>query len=385
MGLPERFSRTVAPARAAEDDGGIGTHTSSHTSAWTTRPGTSRASNSRSGPNGASRCADPDVLAGLVVAGRVPAALVELPVGRQIRLRRDAEQLAAVDHDGAVVEAVAVTQRRADDEHREELVGCLDQPRDRRLDGVEDGILHHEVVDRIAGEAQLGEDGDGDGIGIALPCRGEHRFGVRRPGRRSRPGSCRPRCARIRAGTRSRTGGSWPQSGRWHASGAGDAARCPGPPRTIRVSERQPCDTSRQRRAIVWSASDLKAAAECEFAWLRAIDARLGRIAAVEEPEDATLERAGRLGGEHERRVLAGYRRRFGAGVVEIPETSSANAAGLAEAVARTQEALASEAEVIYQAAFATDEFVGFADFLVRDDARIAGSCRTPSSPGARG
>ncbi len=120
---------------------------------------------------------------------------------------------------------------------------------------------------------------------------------------------------------------------------------------------------------VVWSASDLKAAAECEFAWLRGIDARIGRIAAVEEPEDATLERAGRLGGEHELRVLAGYRRRFGAGVVEIPETSSANAAGLAEAVARTQEALASEAEVIYQAAFATEEFVGFADFLVRDDA----------------
>ncbi len=32
---------------------------------------------------------------------------------------------------------------------------------------------------------------------------------------------------------------------------------------------------------IVWSASDLKAAAECEFAWLRAIDARLGRVPAV--------------------------------------------------------------------------------------------------------
>ena len=50
-------------------------------------------------------------------------------------------------------------------------------------------------------------------------------------------------------------------------------------------------DSGRGAR-IVWSASDLKAAAECEFAWLRAIDARLGRVAAVEEPEDATLERA---------------------------------------------------------------------------------------------
>ena len=58
---------------------------------------------------------------------------------------------------------------------------------------------------------------------------------------------------------------------------------------------------------IVWSASDLKAAAECEFAWLRAIDARLGRVPAVEEPEDLTLERAGRLGIVHERRVLDAY------------------------------------------------------------------------------
>ncbi|MCC2031351.1 TM0106 family RecB-like putative nuclease [Microbacterium allomyrinae] len=118
---------------------------------------------------------------------------------------------------------------------------------------------------------------------------------------------------------------------------------------------------------IVWSASDLKAAAECEFAWLRGIDARLGRVAAVEEPEDLTLERAGRLGTVHERRVLADYVERFGAGVALIPETRSSDAAGLAAAVAATNAALASDADVVYQAAFATSDFVGFADFLVRD------------------
>jgi uncharacterized protein len=121
---------------------------------------------------------------------------------------------------------------------------------------------------------------------------------------------------------------------------------------------------------IVWSASDLKAAAECEFAWLRAIDARLGRVAAVEEPEDETLKRAGRLGGEHERRVLERYRGEFPGRVVELPETHSADAEALASAVGMTNEALRSDAEVIYQATFATDEFVGFADFLVRDDSR---------------
>ncbi|WP_194410627.1 AAA domain-containing protein [Microbacterium cremeum] len=129
---------------------------------------------------------------------------------------------------------------------------------------------------------------------------------------------------------------------------------------------------------IVWSASDLKAAAECEFAWLRAIDARLGRVAAVEEPEDLTLERAGRLGTVHERRVLADYVERFGDRVVQIPEVRSSDAAALADAVAMTNAALASDAEVVYQAAFSTPDFVGFADFLVRDAPTGSGD------PGAR-
>ncbi|RKT33217.1 uncharacterized protein DEU34_1807 [Microbacterium sp. AG1240] len=123
---------------------------------------------------------------------------------------------------------------------------------------------------------------------------------------------------------------------------------------------------------LVWSASDLKAAAECEFAWLRAIDAKLGRVPAVEDPVDATLERAGRLGTAHELRVLDDYRARYGDRVVEIAETRSSDAEGMAEAVAATNAALASDAAVIYQAAFATGEFVGFADFLVRDEAAVA-------------
>jgi len=119
---------------------------------------------------------------------------------------------------------------------------------------------------------------------------------------------------------------------------------------------------------VVWSASDLKAAAECEFAWLRAIDAKLGRIPAVPDPEDPTLERAGRLGTVHERHVLTRYRERLGDAVVEIPETRSADDAAMAEAVAATRAALADpDVLVLYQAAFATGEFVGFADFLVRE------------------
>ncbi len=120
---------------------------------------------------------------------------------------------------------------------------------------------------------------------------------------------------------------------------------------------------------IVWSASDVKAAAECEFAWLRAIDAKVGRVPAVDDPEDATLERAGRLGIAHERRVLDAYRARYGDAVVEIPETRSSDDDALADAAAATRAALSDpRVSVVYQAAFSTPEFVGFADFLLRGD-----------------
>lgn len=120
---------------------------------------------------------------------------------------------------------------------------------------------------------------------------------------------------------------------------------------------------------VVWSASDLKAAAECEFAWLRQLDAKLGRVPAVVEPEDLTLIRAGRLGTEHERRQLDAYRAQYPGRVVELPETRSSDADGVAVAVAATNAALADpDVAVVYQAVFATDEFIGFADFLVRDE-----------------
>lgn len=139
-------------------------------------------------------------------------------------------------------------------------------------------------------------------------------------------------------------------------------------------------DTQAQR--VIFSASDLKAAAECEFAWARAIDAKLGRVARVEEPEDATLARAATLGDLYELKVLEDYRRRFGADAVhEVSKVSSAEAASLAAVVAETGTALRSDAKVLFQAAFSTDEFVGFADFLLRED---DGSWRVQDSKLAR-
>ncbi|MFC7788495.1 TM0106 family RecB-like putative nuclease [Microbacterium sp. MAHUQ-60] len=123
---------------------------------------------------------------------------------------------------------------------------------------------------------------------------------------------------------------------------------------------------------VVWSASDLKAAAECEFAWMRAIDAKLGRVPAVEEPEDATLARAARLGDLHEEAVLARYVAELGEsvdggpGVVTLPKVRSSDDDELGAVVLDTERALRSAATVVFQAAFSAPDFVGFADFITR-------------------
>ncbi|GAA1938234.1 TM0106 family RecB-like putative nuclease [Agromyces allii] len=117
---------------------------------------------------------------------------------------------------------------------------------------------------------------------------------------------------------------------------------------------------------VVTSASDLKKASECEFAFLRALDAKLGRIEPVPDPEDAMLERSGRMGDAHEERVLDRYREQFGAGVVEIERPSVRDAAAVAAAVEATNAAFAAGAPVVFQATFADDGFIGFADFIVR-------------------
>ena len=127
------------------------------------------------------------------------------------------------------------------------------------------------------------------------------------------------------------------------------------------------------RKRVIWSATDLKLAAECEFAWARAVDAKLGRVEPVEDPEDATLARAAAMGDAHELVVLDDYIAEHGRsvdggpGVIELPKVSSTDADALAGVVADTLRALRSEATVVYQAAFSTPEFVGFADFLRRD------------------
>jgi predicted RecB family nuclease len=119
---------------------------------------------------------------------------------------------------------------------------------------------------------------------------------------------------------------------------------------------------------IVYSASDLAAAARCEYALLRDFDAKLGRGPAV-CIDDELLARTAALGTEHERRRLDRYRDEFGDAVAVIGRPAY-TLAGLTAAADATRRAIANRAPVVYQAAMFDGRFVGFADFLVLDGER---------------
>src|SRR5262249_39862617 len=115
---------------------------------------------------------------------------------------------------------------------------------------------------------------------------------------------------------------------------------------------------------IIYSASDLAAAARCEYALLRDFDAKLGRGPAV-PADDELLARTASLGNEHERRRLDQLRDEFGGDVAVIGRPAY-TLAGFAAAAEATQRAIEKRAPVVYQAAMFDGRFVGFADFLIR-------------------
>ncbi len=123
---------------------------------------------------------------------------------------------------------------------------------------------------------------------------------------------------------------------------------------------------------VIYSASDLAAAARCEYALLRAFDAQLGRGPAV-AVEDDLLARTAKLGGEHEQRHLDELRS-MAADAVAIIGRPSYTVAGLTAAAEQTVRAVDRRASVIYQAAMFDGRFVGFADFLVFDGAQLPAS-----------
>ncbi|HEV7948662.1 MAG TPA: TM0106 family RecB-like putative nuclease [Glaciihabitans sp.] len=112
---------------------------------------------------------------------------------------------------------------------------------------------------------------------------------------------------------------------------------------------------------VVFSASDLTAAAKCEWAVMRRLDSRLGRIPTVQDDSDAILDRAGKLGDEHEKRTLNGFRRSR-----KVVEFSRPGVDSLPQAAESTRAALETGADVVFQGTFFDGQFLGFADFLVR-------------------
>ncbi|WP_072806920.1 TM0106 family RecB-like putative nuclease [Rhodococcoides yunnanense] len=118
---------------------------------------------------------------------------------------------------------------------------------------------------------------------------------------------------------------------------------------------------------VVYSASDLSAAAVCEYAMLRTLDAKLGRIEAVPSAPDPMLERTSALGFAHERRQLEALQAKFGSGVSIMPRPERTELA-LADANAATIETAHWGYDVLYQATFFDGRFLGFCDFLLKED-----------------
>ncbi|MFS0899330.1 TM0106 family RecB-like putative nuclease [Mycolicibacterium litorale] len=121
-------------------------------------------------------------------------------------------------------------------------------------------------------------------------------------------------------------------------------------------------DDARSGR-VIYSASDLAAAARCEYALLRSFDARLGWGPPVAVSDDL-LARTAELGDDHERRHLEQLRADAEHNVTVIGRPPY-TVAGLTAAAEATTRAVARRAPVIYQAAMFDGRFAGFADFLI--------------------
>lgn len=127
--------------------------------------------------------------------------------------------------------------------------------------------------------------------------------------------------------------------------------------------------------ALVYSATDLVVAAQCEFSILHTLDQKLGRIPRQEPLPDPQRERAAALGEAHEARVLAALKEKYGpwrpeegAGLYEVEPPSTYSREALEEKYRETVGVLAQGADVVFQASFFDGEFHGRADFVVRQE-----------------
>ena len=128
---------------------------------------------------------------------------------------------------------------------------------------------------------------------------------------------------------------------------------------------------------LVFSASDLVAASECEYRTLRILDEKLGRSPKADFPADEMQARAGKLGDIHEHKVLAALIDEYGTwdaprgtGVYSV-DRGTTERADLEQKASETAAVLCAGADVVFQATFFDGEFLGYADFLVKEAAAL--------------
>ncbi|MGG7308243.1 TM0106 family RecB-like putative nuclease [Curtobacterium sp. AB451] len=120
---------------------------------------------------------------------------------------------------------------------------------------------------------------------------------------------------------------------------------------------------------VLLSPSDLSTWAACEWAFLRRLDAKLGRGEPLPEVHDDMLERTARLGDQHELDYLEILK-----GLHQVVEFDRPAPADYARAADEALAAMRDGADVLYQPTFhrpaAPDApgFIGFADFIIRND-----------------
>ncbi|MHA7190494.1 TM0106 family RecB-like putative nuclease [Arthrobacter sp. MDT2-16] len=133
---------------------------------------------------------------------------------------------------------------------------------------------------------------------------------------------------------------------------------------------------------LVFSATDLVAASECEYRTLRILDEKLGRAPKAEFAVDELQQLAGALGDVHELRVLEDLTAQYGhwdaernTGVYRVERGETLDRAALLAKHEETAAVLTAGADVVFQATFFDGGFLGYADFLVRQpvDAKYAG------------
>ncbi|WJX99854.1 TM0106 family RecB-like putative nuclease [Curtobacterium sp. 458] len=120
--------------------------------------------------------------------------------------------------------------------------------------------------------------------------------------------------------------------------------------------------------SVLLSPSDLSTWAACEWAFLRRLDAKLGRGEPLPEVHDDMLERTARLGDQHELDYLDILKK-----TQEVVEFDRPEPAGYAAAAQAALETMRTGADVLYQPTFhrppapGAPGFIGFADFIIRN------------------